>query len=93
MDVRTLEICNRFTQLPDSYTVTTMTGLKFSPFFSVFKMIWLMENVKSVKRASAENDLVFLTVDSWILSVRRDCFTTLISLETDWFKSTFYGHI
>lgn len=74
MDVRTLDICNRFAHLPASASVIASTGLKFSPFFSVFKMIWLLENADSVKQAASENDLIFLTVDSWIHSVGRISF-------------------
>lgn len=70
MDVRTSAICRDFSQRTKSHEVERLSGLKFSPFFSVFKMLWLLENVDNVKEAASRNDLLFCTVDCWILKVR-----------------------
>lgn len=69
MDTRTGEICRNFHEKSHSEDIQLLTGLKFSPFFSVFKMVWLLQNVADVQNAVLRDDLVFCTVDSWILSV------------------------
>ncbi len=70
MDVRTTDICQEFAQKVGSQAISKLTGLKFSPFFSVFKMVWLLRNVDTVRVAAAEDNLIFCTIDSWILKVR-----------------------
>lgn len=44
-----------------------VTGLPVSPYFSAYKMLWLLENVPSVKKAAEEGKLAFGTVDSWLI--------------------------
>jgi glycerol kinase len=69
MDIRTSGLCEEYSKMTGSLDTEKLTGLKFSPFFSVFKMIWLLENVDQVKVAASKDDLVFCTVDCWILMV------------------------
>lgn len=45
------------------------SGLPMSPYFSALKMRWLLENVRSVRRAAREGKAIFGTVDSWLIWV------------------------
>jgi glycerol kinase len=43
------------------------TGLPIHPYFSALKLKWLLENVPEVKKANDNGDLLFGTVDSWLI--------------------------
>lgn len=45
------------------------SGLTMSPYFSVFKLLWLIENVLEVEKAIKEERCMFGTMDSWIIWV------------------------
>lgn len=40
-----------------------------NPYFSVFKLIWLIENVPEVTKAVQEERCMFGTMDSWLIWV------------------------
>ncbi|XP_025415736.1 glycerol kinase isoform X2 [Sipha flava] len=42
-------------------------GLTMNPYFSVFKLLWLMENVPEVLKAIQEKRCMFGTIDSWLI--------------------------
>lgn len=42
-------------------------GLPLSPYFSALKLRWLLENVESVQKARDSGQLLFGTVDSWLM--------------------------
>ncbi|XP_050312358.1 glycerol kinase [Anthonomus grandis grandis] len=42
-------------------------GLPISPYFSAFKLKWLMHHVPAVKKAIKEKKCLFGTVDTWLL--------------------------
>ncbi|XP_015377459.1 PREDICTED: glycerol kinase-like, partial [Diuraphis noxia] len=44
-------------------------GSTLNPHFSVFKLIWLMENVPQVSKAIQEERCMFGTMDSWLIWV------------------------
>lgn len=44
-------------------------GLTMNPYFSVFKLIWLIENVPEVAQAIKEERCMFGTMDSWLIWV------------------------
>ena len=44
-----------------------ITGLPIHPYFSALKLRWLLNNVAGVKGAAAGGNLMFGTVDSWLL--------------------------
>ncbi|XP_050439480.1 glycerol kinase-like isoform X2 [Adelges cooleyi] len=76
MDVRTEEIVDRFLNkdIPNCTTVDekkrqlqSKSGLTMNPYFSVFKIIWLIENVPEVANAIEEKRCMFGTMDSWII--------------------------
>lgn len=43
------------------------TGLILSPYFSALKMRWILDNVKKAKILNDNNQLMFGTIDSWLL--------------------------
>lgn len=65
--------CRRTTKMCDllrkkwSARIKTKTGLVLDPYFSATKMRWLIENVDAVKKALKENDLVFGTIDTFLM--------------------------
>lgn len=44
-------------------------GLTMNPYFSVFKLVWLIENVPEVAQAIKEERCMFGTMDSWLIWV------------------------
>jgi len=42
-------------------------GLPIATYFSATKLVWLMDNVPEVKKAAAEDRLMFGTVDTWLV--------------------------
>ncbi|KAL1517929.1 hypothetical protein ABEB36_001627 [Hypothenemus hampei] len=45
----------------------SICGLPISPYFSAFKLKWLIHHVAAVKKAIKENKCLFGTVDTWLL--------------------------
>jgi glycerol kinase len=43
------------------------TGLPLASYFSAFKLRWLLDNVPEANRRAAAGDLLFGTIDSWLL--------------------------
>ncbi len=58
---RTAEYCARIAASADAAEITRRTGLVVDPYFSASKIRWILE------RARAGTDLVFGTVDSWLV--------------------------
>lgn len=48
----------------DAFRATT--GLPVSPYFSAYKIVWLLENVPAVKAAADAGTLAVGTVDAWL---------------------------
>ncbi|XP_050529487.1 glycerol kinase isoform X2 [Daktulosphaira vitifoliae] len=76
MDVRTEGIVDRFLSkdIPHFTTINekkqylqSKSGLTMNPYFSVFKLIWLIENVPEVMSAVKEKRCMFGTMDTWII--------------------------
>lgn len=44
-----------------------ITGLPISPYFSAFKIAWLLKNSDEVKKAHDEDDLCIGNINTWIL--------------------------
>ncbi|MCT4556281.1 MAG: glycerol kinase GlpK [Pelagimonas sp.] len=47
--------------------VTQRTGLLLDPYFSATKLAWLLENVEGARTRAEAGELVFGTVDSWLI--------------------------
>ncbi len=46
---------------------TDKTGLRLDPYFSGTKLRWILENVDGVRKRAEAGDLLFGTVDSWLV--------------------------
>ncbi|CAK9185617.1 unnamed protein product [Ilex paraguariensis] len=105
MDVRTSPICRKLeNDLPGGRTHFVETcGLPISTYFSALKLLWLLENVDTVKEAVKKGDALFGTIDTWLIwnltggidnglhvtDVSNASRTMLMNLKTlDWDKPT-----
>ncbi|WP_075617599.1 glycerol kinase GlpK [Paenisporosarcina indica] len=43
------------------------TGLRLDPYFSATKVKWILENVEGAKELAQQGDLLFGTIDSWLI--------------------------
>lgn len=67
-DRRTSEFCQSLSKDKDLVLkIKKTTGLPIDPYFSASKMNWLLNNNPSVKEASLKNDLLFGTIDTYLL--------------------------
>ncbi len=48
-------------------SITYKTGLPLAPYFSASKITWLIENSAAVKSALEHDEVLFGTIDSWLL--------------------------
>ncbi|MBI4243263.1 MAG: glycerol kinase GlpK [Planctomycetes bacterium] len=62
---RTTPLCNKLSEYQD--IVKEKTGLVLDPYFSATKIKWLIDNVDAVKRHLKKGNLLFGTVDSWVI--------------------------
>jgi glycerol kinase len=47
--------------------LTSRTGLLADPYFSAFKINWMLENVSGVREAANRGELAFGNVDTWLI--------------------------
>lgn len=66
-DRRTAEYCEYLKQSGWEQTVTQKTGLLLDPYFSATKVRWILENVPGVRAKAEAGDIIFGTVDSFLL--------------------------
>lgn len=65
-DTRSQQILDRIA--PDSASaITFKTGLPLAPYFSASKMSWMLEHSPLVKSAMDQQELLFGTIDSWLV--------------------------
>lgn len=55
------------------------TGLPIHPYFSALKLKWLFQNVPEVKKAYADGNLMFGTVDTWLIWKLTGAYVTDVS--------------
>ncbi|MBI4789805.1 MAG: glycerol kinase [Chloroflexi bacterium] len=65
-DRRTQPICERLGET-DQAGVQARTGLVIVPNWAGTKIRWLMENDKSVQKGIARSEILFGTIDSWLI--------------------------
>ena len=62
------EIVERFRQNADLLEEFRQnTAMVLSPYFSVSKICWLLDNVRGARELAEKGDLAFGTIDSWLL--------------------------
>ena len=64
---RAAEICSKIEQTGTAGMIKDSTGLVLSPYFPAAKLKWLLDNVDGVKARAEKGELVFGTIDSWLL--------------------------
>lgn len=66
-DKRTAPICNKLKDKGLEDYVRSNTGLVIDSYFSGTKVSWILDNVKGAKAKAEAGDLIFGTVDSWLI--------------------------
>ncbi len=66
-DRRTAQYCNTLKGTPKEEILREKTGLMFDPYFSGTKLKWILENVEGAKDKALNGDLLFGTVDSYLI--------------------------
>ena len=64
---RSVKICEQLKNEGFEEAIKTKTGLIIDPYFSGSKLIWLYENVATVRKAIDEGKGYFGTIDTWLL--------------------------
>ncbi|WP_137147310.1 glycerol kinase GlpK [Mycolicibacterium sp. CR10] len=66
-DVRTADIVNAVSEEIDVAEVTARTGLPLSTYFSGPRLRWLFDNDPSLRPRAERGEILFGTMDSWLL--------------------------
>jgi glycerol kinase len=66
-DRRTSDMCQRLKDEGFEDEVTHRTGLLLDPYFSGTKVAWLLDHVEGARRRAEAGDLLFGTVDSFLI--------------------------
>ncbi|MDA3879813.1 MAG: glycerol kinase GlpK [Prolixibacteraceae bacterium] len=64
---RGIDICNELREKGFNDKVKAKTGLMLDPYFSAGKLHWLMNNIEGLKEKAHNGELLFGTMDSWLL--------------------------
>ncbi len=64
---RTSEICDDLTHRGYADRIAAKTGLIIDPYFSGTKVRWILDNVAGAREAAAAGELLFGTVDTWLI--------------------------
>ena len=66
-DRRTADLCNQLKNDGHEPMLREKTGLLFDPYFSGTKLKWILDNVEGVRQRANKGDLLFGTVDSYLI--------------------------
>lgn len=66
-DRRTADYCEELRAAGHEPMVAERTGLLLDPYFSATKLRWILENVEGARERAAAGDLLFGTVDSFLI--------------------------
>jgi glycerol kinase len=66
-DRRTSAMCEKLAQSSLAQNVYEKTGLLIDPYFSATKIIWILENIRGVRERAERGELLFGTVDTYLL--------------------------
>ncbi len=64
---RTADRINKINQDGLSDRITEKTGLVPDAYFSATKIEWILENVEGVRERAEKNELLFGTIDTWLI--------------------------
>ena len=66
-DRRTASYCDTLRSAGHEAMITDKTGLLIDPYFSATKVNWILENVEGAKLAAKRGELLFGTIDSYLI--------------------------
>jgi len=66
-DRRTADYCNSLKESGKDKVIQEKTGLIVDAYFSATKIKWILENVSGAKDNAERSDLLFGTIDSWLI--------------------------
>ncbi len=66
-DRRTASLCEKLIQRGISKKIQKITGLVIDPYFSGTKIKWIIDNIKERNRNLKNDNLLFGTIDTWLL--------------------------
>src|ERR1700744_3350311 len=66
-DRRTAEACDKFREAGHDKKINARTGLLLDSYFSGTKIAWILDNVPGVRARAEAGDLLFGTVDTWLI--------------------------
>ena len=66
-DRRTAPICDDIRKDFGAAAIAQRTGLVADPYFSGTKIKWLLDNIPGVRQRARNGEIVFGTIDSWLL--------------------------
>ena len=64
---RTADICEKLESEGHAEYIKKATGLRPDPYFSGTKIKWILDNVEGAREAAEAGELLFGTVDTWLL--------------------------
>lgn len=67
LDVRTQDICDALAANYGGDKIKQITGLPPNTYFAGPKIKWILDNVSGATEAAANGELLFGTIDSWLL--------------------------
>ena len=70
---RTTDICRRPEIKSQERKISEITGLKIDPYFSATKMLWLLENVPSLRELVDSGKAYFGTIDGFLVYRLTGC--------------------
>lgn len=66
-DRRTSDMCNTLREAGHEAMIIDRTGLLLDPYFSGTKLKWILDHVEGARERAADGDLLFGTVDSFLI--------------------------
>ena len=64
---RTADYCDKLKETGVDSLIYDRTGLQVDPYFSATKIKWILDNVKGVRERAENGDLLFDTVDTYLM--------------------------
>ena len=64
---RTADYCDKLKETGVDSLIYDRTGLQVDPYFSATKIKWILDNVKGVRERAENGDLLFGTVDTYLM--------------------------
>ncbi len=64
---RTAPICEKLKKEGLTQLIKEKTGLPIDAYFSATKVMWILENVEGARERAEKGELLFGTIDSWLL--------------------------